>query len=720
MASVLNLNQITTYGLTAGYLQQGFLGLLKCDWPGSLYGNLYTGPASVMTYLASPDQNQGLLTYGGIMSGSANISPGTSQNILNIYNFSGPNQSPGFSWYAGKRISGTTVEDMGWSPYANFVTQPDLTSIQVAAPPITINLNNSVQTSEDDNVATGTQTTFTFLPGVADTITLSYSAGTSVSTSVVSGYSSSNSFTVGATQLIKASAGVIGGSTTLNEAWTGVSTINYSTSQTNVSQSTSQLALSFNPGGAVPNSSGQYAYTNSNGQTFTLVPNTQYTVSIQISTSTLITPMPNTVSISSPDLNLKDNLYGTGKNQNSIFMDFSQAVQQALNFGYGNLNSGLITTGPNANIQFSKNPDSVTYYGLVDGVSNSTYNGAIVIYQTVTSQSLQQSMPDSLKSGTLNLGAIANAHPGNLGSHIDVSKIWTNPSLIPEVLKISGGTGHLIKTGDRAAILSDISDSTFYGNGNIGLNLTASSNGNSLNFGNGNVNVNLKGVANNLFFGSGCNYVKVDSLGKNYLILDDSRGFNYVEINSLSSNTIISNWDGARDFLAFGDDINQSSLRTSFDPKTYTYTISAGDKKIATLVADSIDANLNNIFGGSIAKLSSLDAQLSDYGLINVLYGKYLNRAPNADSTTFWLNKYNSGVNITEIGKAFIRSQEYTNQFTNSSDFLKSLYHDSLGRASDSGGLQNWSDALQSGMTRLEVVDQFLVSQEYLSLIGQP
>lgn len=720
MASVLNLNQITTYGLTAGYLQQGFLGLLKCDWPGSLYGNLYTGPASVMTYLASPDQNQGLLTYGAIMSGSANISPGTSQNILNIYNFSGPNQSPGFSWYAGKRISGTTVEDWGWSPYANFVTQPDLTSIQVAAPPITINLNNSVTTSQDNNVATGTQTTFTFLPGVADTITLSYSAGTSVSTSVVSGYSSSNSYTVGATQLVKANALVFDASTTLNEAWTGVSTINYSTSQTNVSQSTSQLALSFNPGGAVPNSSGQYAYTNSNGQTFTLVPNTQYTVSIQISTSTLITPMPNTVSISSPDLNLKDNLYGTGKNQNSIFMDFSQAVQQALNFGYGNLNSGLITTGPNANIQFSKNPDSVTYYGLVDGVSNSTYNGAIVIYQTVTSQSLQQSMPDSLKSGTLNLGAIANAHPGNLGSHIDVSKIWTNPSLIPEVLKISGGTGHLIKTGDRAAILSDISDSTFSGNGNIWSNLTASSNGNSLNFGNGNVNVNLKGVANNLFFGSGCNYVKVDSLGKNYLILDDSRGFNYVEINSLSSNTIISNWNGSRDYLAFGDDIDRSSLRTSFDPKTYTYTISASGNKIATLVANSIDANLNNIFGGSIAKLSSIDAQLSDYGLLNVLYGKYLNRAPDADSTTFWLNKYNSGVKITEIGKAFIRSQEYANQFTNSSDFLKSLYHDILGRSIDGGGLQHWSDALQSGITRTEIVGNFLASPEFLSLIGQP
>ena len=156
------------------------------------------------------------------------------------------------------------------------------------------------------------------------------------------------------------------------------------------------------------------------------------------------------------------------------------------------------------------------------------------------------------------------------------------------------------------------------------------------------------------------------------------------------------------------------------DPTTYIYTISAGGNKIATLVADSIDANLDNIFDGSIAKLSSIDAQLSDYGLINVLYGKYLNRAPDADGLKSWLNAYDSGVAITEIGQNFIRSQEYVNQFTSSSDFLKSLYHDSLGRSIDGGGLQHWSDALQSGITRTEVVGNFLASPEFLSLIGQP
>lgn len=702
MSSTLNVGQIATYGLTSGYIEQGFLGLLKVDWPGTLNDVMYSDPSNVsamqiakITYFESPSQAQGEITYSQFMNGWSVINLSTAQNILNLYNFSGPNQSPGFSWYAAK----------GWTPYANFVTLPDLNSIAVNAPPVNINLNNSQQTSQDENVATGTTTTFTFLPGVSDNIQLSYAEGTSTATSVVNGYTNSNSttVTVGAVNPLLSSV------TNVNVAWANVSTINYSTSQTDTSTATSTITLSFNPENATANTNGQYIYTNSSGQTFTLIPNTEYTVGIQISTSTLITPIPNQVTISSPELYLKDNLDGTGKNQNSIFMDFSQAVLQALNFGYGTLNSSLITYGPNANMQFSKDPDIVTYNGLVNGISNSSYDASIVIYQTVTSQSLQQSMPDSLRSGILDLAAIANAHPGNPGSHIDVSNIWNDPSIIPEVLTISGGTGHLIKTGDHAAILSDISDSTFFGNGNIWSTLTSESNGNSLYFGSGNADVYLIGEANNLFFGSGCNYVKVDSLGQNYLILDDSKGYNYVEINSLSSNTIISNWNGSRDYLAFGDDIDQSSIITSFDPTTYTYTISAGANKLATIIADSIDANLDNIFDDSIAKLSSIDAQLSDYGLINFLYGKYLNRAPDVDGNNYWLNKYDSGMAIIEIAQDFIRSEEYINQYASSSDFLDSLYHDIYGSSGDSLVLEYWSSRLKSGMTRNEIVENFFL-----------
>lgn len=729
MPSTLDIGQIATYGLTAGYIEQGFLGLLKCNWPGSLEGNLYptqsgpNGQQGTITYLESPNQAQGEITYSQFMNGSSVINLSTSQNILNLYNFSGPNQSPGFSWYAADNFNINNVPvDWGWSPYANFLTQPNLSSIVVDSPPVDIDLNNSVQTSQENNVATTATTTFTFLPGVTDSIALSYISGTTTSTSVVSGWSNSNSVTTSVGYLAQIGSSVEDGfqeTASVNEAWGDVYSINYSTSQTNTSSSTSEITLTFNPAGAVPNINGEYVYTNSNGQTFTLIPNTEYTVTIQISTQSLITPIPNQVTISSPDLYLKDNLHGTDKSQNSIFMDFSQAVQQALNFGYGNLNSGLITTGSNANIQFSQDPDIVNYNGLVNGISNSTYNGAIVIYPTVTSQSLQQSMPDSLRSGILDLAAIADTHPSNLGLHIVVSNIWTEPSLIPEVLTISGGTGHLIETGDQASIISDISDSTFSGNGNIWFNLTSDSNGNSLYFGNGNADVNLTGEANNLFFGSGCNYVKVDSLGQNYLILDDSQGYNYVEINSLSSNTIISNWNGSRDYLAIGDDIDQSSIIITFNPTTYTYTISAGENKLATIIADSIDFNLDNIFFGSVANISSIDAQLSDYGLINVLYGKYLDRAPDVDGNKYWLNKYDSGMAITEIGQNFIMSEEFLYQHINSSDFLDSLYHDILGRTSDSSGLQYWSSSLQSGMTRIEVVDNFFLSSEYVSISSQ-
>ncbi len=151
---------------------------------------------------------------------------------------------------------------------------------------------------------------------------------------------------------------------------------------------------------------------------------------------------------------------------------------------------------------------------------------------------------------------------------------------------------------------------------------------------------------------------------------------------------------------------------------------------------------------------------------ITALYADLLGRAPDAGGLAYWVTRRNQGASLDEISNGFLNSEEYCGAtvrglyrtflqregepagvqgwmtaleqaaplqqlvtgFCDSVEykmrnpppehFVESLYVNLLGRASDPGGKQYWVGTLQTGATTGSVIDGFLRSQEYATLLA--
>ena len=99
------------------------------------------------------------------------------------------------------------------------------------------------------------------------------------------------------------------------------------------------------------------------------------------------------------------------------------------------------------------------------------------------------------------------------------------------------------------------------------------------------------------------------------------------------------------------------------------------------------------------------------------LYFAAFNRIPDYPGLTNWVNAYRAGMPLTTIAQAFVDSLEFQLTYGNldNTQFVTRLYHNVLGRDPDSGGLANWVNALNGGMTRGQVLLNFSESAEYLA-----
>ena len=119
------------------------------------------------------------------------------------------------------------------------------------------------------------------------------------------------------------------------------------------------------------------------------------------------------------------------------------------------------------------------------------------------------SVSDALKTGLLDLKAIASKLSADKGMVLDFGKIWKTPDLLPQVVNISGGSGHVVRAGDANVIVSSISKTSYQGNGNTSILLEKIDGSNYFRLGEGNDTVVIKSNDNNVFLGTGCNYTKI-------------------------------------------------------------------------------------------------------------------------------------------------------------------------------------------------------------------
>ena len=98
-------------------------------------------------------------------------------------------------------------------------------------------------------------------------------------------------------------------------------------------------------------------------------------------------------------------------------------------------------------------------------------------------------------------------------------------------------------------------------------------------------------------------------------------------------------------------------------------------------------------------------------------YTVVLGRQPDIDGFDDWVAGLTAGT-LTggDLAKNFFLSEEYLNQNTSDSAFVDTCYQAFFGRDADAAGKQGWLSMLSQGSSRVEVLDGFISSAEFVQL----
>lgn len=140
------------------------------------------------------------------------------------------------------------------------------------------------------------------------------------------------------------------------------------------------------------------------------------------------------------------------------------------------------------------------------------------------------------------------------------------------------------------------------------------------------------------------------------------------------------------------------------------------------IVFDSGSARIRNIERLIFTDLSyALDVD-GVAGQAYRLYQAAFDRAPDLPGLGFWIAQMDRGVAALEVADAFVRSPEFTRLYgTTLQDtaFVQTLYQNVLHRSPDAEGFDFWVHALQSGVSRADVLLQFSDSPENQSALAE-
>lgn len=117
-----------------------------------------------------------------------------------------------------------------------------------------------------------------------------------------------------------------------------------------------------------------------------------------------------------------------------------------------------------------------------------------------------------------------------------------------------------------------------------------------------------------------------------------------------------------------------------------------------------------------------LEARAVDNGIatqVISLYQAALGREPDTDGMNFWIDTYANGKDILDISQEFLNSVEFNERFNTSTidAYVDTLYQNVLGREGEAGGVEYWSNNLNGGMAKSEVLTGFSNSAENQSNI---
>ncbi len=122
---------------------------------------------------------------------------------------------------------------------------------------------------------------------------------------------------------------------------------------------------------------------------------------------------------------------------------------------------------------------------------------------------------------------------------------------------------------------------------------------------------------------------------------------------------------------------------------------------------------------GKLTLIQNRDKNLNVTRFIARFYVKALGRSFDVSGLNNWTGKVLSGqMSLKQVAASFIFSAEFRRKNVNNTEFVKVLYRTYMGREYDSGGLTNWVNKLNKGVSRESVANSFAESPEFKKLIS--
>lgn len=100
---------------------------------------------------------------------------------------------------------------------------------------------------------------------------------------------------------------------------------------------------------------------------------------------------------------------------------------------------------------------------------------------------------------------------------------------------------------------------------------------------------------------------------------------------------------------------------------------------------------------------------------ITRIYQAVFLRNPNTSGLTFWVNQKIYGVSMFDISKEMTKTEEFNAKYgeLSNEDFVKQIYRNVQGREGAVDGVNFWTNALNNGASRGEVMLEFSESSEF-------
>ena len=98
-------------------------------------------------------------------------------------------------------------------------------------------------------------------------------------------------------------------------------------------------------------------------------------------------------------------------------------------------------------------------------------------------------------------------------------------------------------------------------------------------------------------------------------------------------------------------------------------------------------------------------------------YETILGREADPTGLNNWTDRLYTGIRTgADVARGFVFSPEFVNQNTTNTEYVETLYAAFFGRPADAGGLAGWTERLDNGVSRAQVLNGFIYSQEFGNL----